>query len=127
MGAGKYQGWAVFGLATALACVAFGARGDANDGNHGPLRGDYLEYSGTLDDALLPTKSDSKLEVRVTGKLAADMFRHLGPAAKSQSCGNAEETRSRGDLICVSGAGKGAECFIGLDVLKGRSINGRVC
>lgn len=104
-----------------------GAR--ASDYKSSPLRGDYFEFSRLLGDSGPPTQSDAKVAIHITGRLAADLFRHLGPAAKSDYCpvDNQIEARERNDLSCVLYKKTGAECWFGMDPKTGRSVPGIVC
>lgn len=116
-------------VAVMLTSVAFNANANAIDHKTSQLVGDYLIYSGTLDDINLPKKNDAKIAIMFTGKLAADMFRYLGPKSKIDYCldGKEAEARSKNDLICIAGGEHGVECHIGIDILKGRSMNGLIC
>lgn len=111
-----------------LTVMVIDASANAVDHKTSPLAGDYMIYSGTLDDTNLPKNSDAKLAITITGKLAADMFKYLGASAKIDYCLTDKETaRAKNDLICIAGGAGGVECHIGIDILKGRSINGLIC
>jgi hypothetical protein len=116
----------------AIAAAVIGSAALAADGpaRKGPLQGTYLKYSRFLGDYDLPTKRDTKISFHLTGKLAADLYRSLGPAAKERE--NCEpdiiiESRRRGDIDCVLYKKEGPECWFGLDLATGRSMNGSVC
>jgi len=116
--------------AVVMASVLMILRADADAVDHKiiPVTGDYLIYSGTLDDTRLPTPREAKAAIHLTGTLAQDLYRNLGPSAERESCNPAGHTRSRGDLECDLRGGKGpAECWIGIDIKRGRSIGGVIC
>lgn len=101
----------------------------ANDYKATPLTGTYFEFSRLLGDSGPPTQSDAKVAIHITGKLAADLFRHLGSSAKTDYCpvDNQIEARERNDLSCVLYKKTGAECWFGMDPKTGRSVPGIVC
>jgi hypothetical protein len=128
-GLGKKFGQVLQLSVAALVGVVLDANANAVDHKSSPLAGDYMIYSGALDDTNFPKRKDAKVSITITGKLAADMFRYLGASAKTDYCLNAKETeaRAKNDLICIAGGDSGVECHIGIDILKGRSINGLIC
>jgi hypothetical protein len=93
-----------------------------------PLRGDYWVYGGELGDTVPPTKKDRKVAFTFTGPLAKDLFDQIGPD-KKDTCGAAPDhrIRDRGDVSCVWDKREGYSCYFGLDVPKGKSINGAIC
>ena len=93
-----------------------------------PLKGDYYVYGGSIGDSTVPTKTDRKLSLMLTGPLAKELFDEIGPDAKdSCSAGSDYRERSRGDLTCTRTNDHGYSCYLGLDVPTGKSIRGSTC
>lgn len=94
-----------------------------------PLKGEYFEFSGALGEQGPPSRSDAKVSLHITGKLATDMFRYLGRSARIPNCASDQtgETRARRDLECYSDGKSGAECYVGIDMVKGHSTGGVIC
>src|SRR5262245_58106846 len=90
------------------------------------LSGDFRFFSGSLGESGSPKKDDVKLQLHFTGKLASDLYGYLGPKAKIDSCEPGEQTRSRGDLVCIRDA-KDTRCWTGLNVMTGHTTNGIIC
>lgn len=112
-------------LAFAVGTAAFA---DANNHTQSALSGKYLEYSGTLDDMGLPKKSDTKVSVEITGKLAQDIFSRVRPVGGPSCVDKTIEVRERGDLMCLKDSKAATvSCFIGVDLRTGKSIAGTIC
>lgn len=93
-----------------------------------PLKGDYYIYGGTLGDKTSPSLTDTKVSIMLVGKLARDLFEHIGPDAKSAcSSGPEYRERRRGDLICTWTKADGHSCYIGINANTGRSMRGSTC
>ncbi len=95
-----------------------------------PLKGDYYVYGGTLGEMVPPTQKDRKVSFMFTGPLAQDLFNQIGPDVKKEdSCSSAAGYRERrkGDLNCVYTKEGGYVCYVGIDVVTGRSMNGTIC
>jgi hypothetical protein len=93
-----------------------------------PLKGDYYVYGGSIGDKTPPTPKDEKVSLMFTGRLAQDLFDHIGPDAKdSCSPGPDYRERNRGDLICTWTKDQGYSCYFGLDVRTGKSMHGSTC
>lgn len=93
-----------------------------------PLEGDYYMYGGTTGDKTSPTSKDRKVSVMFVGKLARDLFEHIGPDSKNAcSSGSDYRERQRGDLVCNWAKGDGYSCYIGIDATTGKSMRGSAC
>lgn len=92
-----------------------------------PVKGTYHVYGGGLGDMVPPTKKDRKVSISFTGAFAKDLFDHIGPDMKD-ACGATptHSERQRGDLDCVRD-GKEYFCYLGLNVLTGKSMGGSIC
>ena len=92
-----------------------------------PLKGDYYMYGGTMADMVPPTASDRKVSLMLNGQLAKDLFSQIGPDIKPGcSTMTGYHERRRGDLACVLDQGE-YSCYLGLDVIKGKTIHGLIC
>jgi len=119
---------AVFLCAWCLAtCVDATEKKDAGRYLATPLKGDYYVYAGTLAEMQPPTTKDRKISIMLGGTLAKDLFKQIGQDA-SHACSTAPgyHERRRGDLICIQDD-DGYSCYIGLDVIRGKSISGVIC
>lgn len=93
-----------------------------------PLKGDYYLYGGTLGEMTPPTPRDRKISLMLTGALAKDLFHEIGPDLKDAcSSDGGYRERRRGDLNCTYTKVDGYECYIGIDVRNGKSMNGSIC
>lgn len=104
--------------------------GDSADGAvpSRPLTGDYMLYSGTLDEISPPTATDRKIAIELRGRAAKDIFESIAPDAKVHCSGEkGERLRKRGQLWCMYSPADGYTCFIGVDLRTGQSIPGGIC
>lgn len=126
---GKSNMWMVCSLAPALAVACLAGDAISQDAARGKFSGEYFLYGGTLDDRTLPTRKDAKVGMWVSGTVAAQMFRHLGPASRINFCDDGKaEARSRGELICSRDRDTGkAQCYFGFDLHSGKSIGAIIC
>jgi hypothetical protein len=93
-----------------------------------PLTGDYMLYSGTLDEISPPTATDRKIAIELRGRAAKDVFDSIAPDAKAHcSSEKGERLRRRGQLWCMYSPADGYTCFIGVDLRTGQSIAGGIC
>jgi hypothetical protein len=125
----KITGAALAASVAMLVAISLNANAAGDDNPH-PLMGDYIEFSGLLGDSDVPTKKDMKVAIHIKGKLAADMFQHLGRSAeKTGGCWTEAQLayRERRDLICVLHWQAGAECWLGIDPATGGTVAGIVC
>ena len=92
------------------------------------LKADYVIYSGELGDARMPTKTERKMYVAVSGQPAKEIFESLYPDAK-QTCSSekGERMRSKGTVWCMYAPSSGYQCFFGLNLRTGESIAGGIC
>jgi hypothetical protein len=107
------------------------ARAEGNKGWDGaakPMKGEYLVYSGTLNEAQAPTKKDSKVSIRVAGHVAEDMFKSMYPDEKL-TCTDMKGYRERrkGEVFCTYDPQDGYACYFGFDLRTGKSIGGASC
>ncbi len=102
--------------------------GNANaaDSDGPKLRGNYMLYGGDLSDRTLPNRRDAKISITIVGTLARAMFDHMGKRSEIEFCAGVE-ARSRGDVICALGNDRSVECYVGLNLNTGKSINGIIC
>jgi hypothetical protein len=93
-----------------------------------PLKAEYGIYSGELGDARVPTKTERKMYVAVSGQPAKEIFDSLYPDAK-QTCSSepGERLRSKGPVWCMFAPSSGYQCFFGLNLRTGASIAGGIC
>jgi hypothetical protein len=92
-----------------------------------PIKGTYQVYGGGLGDMTPPTKKDRKVSISFTGAFAKDLFDQIGPDMKAACDATPTHSeRQRGDLDCVRD-GKEYFCYLGLDVLTGKSMAGSIC
>jgi hypothetical protein len=85
--------------------------------------GEYDLFSGEIGEKGLPTSKDAKVGMHVSGAMASRMYQYLGTAARANSCSDEDETRAKGDLVCVKNKVSGkAECYFGLNLRSGKSI-----
>jgi hypothetical protein len=92
-----------------------------------PIKGTYQVYGGGLGDMVPPTKKDRKVSFSFTGPFAKELFDQIGPDMKD-ACGASptHSERQRGDLDCIRD-GKEYMCYLGLNVLTGKSMGGSIC
>lgn len=92
-----------------------------------PIKGTDQVYDRGLGDMAPPKKKDRKLSISFTGALAKDLFDQIGPDMKDAcDASPTHSERQRGDLDCVRD-GKEYVCYLGLDVLTGKSMAGAIC
>ena len=93
-----------------------------------PFSGRYQVYSGSPSERRPPTSSDKQASIVLTGRAAKDMFDQIGPDVKD-ACSSDPNYRERrkGHLDCSYTKENGYQCFIGIDLRTGKSMNGSVC
>jgi hypothetical protein len=92
-----------------------------------PVEGTYQIYGGGLGDMVPPTKKDRKVSLSFTGPFAKELFDQIGPDMKDAcDASPTHSERQRGDLDCIRD-GKEYMCYLGLNVLTGKSIGGSIC
>lgn len=93
-----------------------------------PMKSEYWLYSGDLEEAMAPTKTDRKLSVIVSGQAAKDIFDSIYPDSKAVcSDEKGERLRSKGELWCAFSPAGGYRCYFGFDLRTGKSISGASC
>ena len=122
---------AVIVAAAALASLVAFAAQKPWDGSYSPYTMYYLMYSGTISEARPPTRTDQRLSFAIRGELAKQMFNSIGPDLKL-ACGTTlgMRQRERGDVNCSydkDDAESPFTCHFGLDLRKGKSIEGATC
>ena len=95
----------------------------------GKLSGDWFIYAGTLDDRALPTATDAKVWMQISGPLAAQMYQRLGQSAQlKDTCGEPDlTTRRRGEIDCTLQKGEEAVCHVNFDLRTGKVWGGTIC
>ncbi|MDR3526997.1 MAG: hypothetical protein P4L57_06920 [Rhizomicrobium sp.] len=112
------------------AAVIFMVCANAGDGwKPKPLTGEFMLYSGGLGDSGTPTKSNAKINFRIYGDAARQMFENM--SAKSQKpnicAGYGNVMRVRGNIECDKAPEGSIECFIGIDLKSGKTVYGVIC
>jgi hypothetical protein len=108
------------GAILSLACAAEWS------GEWKALRATYTIYSGELAERGAPTATERTMTVAFEGQAAKELFDSIGPDSRdtcSQDKGD-RERRKRG-IYCtytLKGAGRGYQCWIGLNLRTGESI-----
>lgn len=93
-----------------------------------PFNADYVIYSGDFGDQRVPTKTERKLSVVVTGLPAKEIFDSLYPDIKAEcAVEQGERQRMKGHLWCIFGPRNGYTCYLGFDLRTGKSIDGGEC
>lgn len=95
-----------------------------------PFRGEYAVYGGDLSDPVAPTRQNKKVALLLEGKAARDLFDAIGPDIKD-ACSASDGTRMRHkdheNLSCALYVKDGYRCWIGFDLVTGKSIGGVYC
>lgn len=114
--------------ATALLSLAYAAEQAHRPASYRPFKGEYVIYSGELDDQQAPTKDDRKLSFILDGQPAKDIFDAMPPDDK-QTCSNEKSARSRtkGNVWCTYAPADGYTCYFGFDLKTGKNIAGGIC
>lgn len=101
-----------------------------------PLRGaSYLVFSGDeLSDRDAPTSKDRKLSISIEGRAAKEIFDSIGPDSREMcSSEKGDRERDKGGVQCSYTAkdaakpGMGYRCWIGVNLVTGRSIPTVAC
>lgn len=116
-------------VATMVACALTQAgEQKAWDGRAKPLNGEYQVYGGTPAEMQAPTRKDRKVSFVFKGALAQDLFDQIGPDEKVSCSGDpAYRERNRGHISCTHFKDEGYTCYLGLDVISGKSTHGSIC
>lgn len=94
------------------------------------LTGSWSMFSGMPGDTGPPTKADTKVLISIEGKLAAEMYRQLGPAVQENNvCGESDlQERRRGEVACTRRMSSSEySCYVGMDLRKGAVWGGTAC
>jgi hypothetical protein len=111
-------------LLTAVIAHAAGQAGQ----EEGKFAGEYAIHGGSPGDITPPTVKDAKLSMTIDGRLAARMYRELGPKSQQKECvPDNMEIRDLGDISCEREAGGQTTCYIGFNLRSGKSIHVRDC
>jgi hypothetical protein len=121
--------WAVGTIAILVFAVGAEALASWQDSKIDPLQGGYIVYGGDLGDWTAPKQGDAKVNIEISGALGKQMFDLMGARAeKKGACGEEGETaRVAGDIACIRENTGATRCHVGLDLAKGKSINGLLC
>ncbi|NHZ96621.1 hypothetical protein [Massilia sp. CCM 8734] len=115
-------------LATGLVSHASAADKEPWEAPYKPLKGEYLVYSGTLGERQPPTRNDSKVSIRVEGKVAKDLFDAMHPDEKNKCTAEpGYRERNKDGVSCFYYPGSGYACYFGFDLRTGKSIGGASC
>jgi hypothetical protein len=122
------RSFVVLAGAISLASQVQASDGKPWDDAFRPLKGEYLVYSGTLNESQQPTRNDHKVSFKVTGQAAKDLFDSLYPAEKN-TCTSTEGYRERrkGEVFCTYDPQDGYACYFGFNLRNGKSIGGASC
>jgi hypothetical protein len=93
------------------------------------LAGDAMLYGGDIGDPTGPTPRDAKLFLDLTGKAAQRAYELLGASSEMHGgeCDDPEVTsRHKGDVTCMHDK-QGYACYLGFDLVRGKSIASSVC
>ncbi len=118
------------GLAIALlVLMSMAAWASWQDSKTDPLQGGYIAYGGEPGDWYAPKPGDAKVNLEIDGALAKQMFTLMGARAeKKDSCGeDGEMARISGDVACIRENSGTTHCHVGLDLSKGKTVNGLIC
>ena|SRR5204863_518406 len=120
---------AAFAISTAVLMASAAALASWQDSKTDPLQGGYILYGGDPGDWYAPKAGDAKVNIELTGALAKQMFELMGSSAeRKDSCGeDGEKARVVGDIACIREKTGMTRCHVGLDLTKGKSVNGLVC
>ncbi len=125
----KFQMAVLLGVPVILLTVVIAhAAGQAGQ-EEGKFAGEYAIHGGSPGDITPPTVKDAKLSMTIDGRLAARMYRELGPKSQLKECVPANmEIRGLGDISCEREKGaRETTCYIGFDLRSGKSIYVRDC
>jgi hypothetical protein len=92
---------------------------------NGDIAGDYMLYGGEYYNGQgPPSVKDAKISISLGGKMAADMYRYMGPSAQLKAdynCGDFER-REKGQLSCKRDSKTGAAyCHINFNLKTGKA------
>lgn len=119
----------VITIAMVALCSQTGAADQkAWDESFKPLKGEYLLYSGSLNESQKPTRTDRKVAFKVSGPAARDLFESMYPDEKI-TCTSMKRYRERrkGEIFCTFFPQDGYACYFGFDLRTGKSIGGASC
>ena len=98
------------------------------DDSFKPVKGEYIVYSGTLNESQEPTRTDRKVAFKVTGPAARDLFESMNPDEKLTCTGmKGYRERRKGEVTCTYDPHDGHACYFGFDLRTGKSIGGSSC
>lgn len=123
---GAFGGLSILAV-TAGSLFAQAARNDGQE--EGRFSGEYGIHGGSPGDITPPTAKDARVTMTINGRLAARMYRELGPKAQQKECVSDDvEMRDLGDISCErEKAGGKATCYIGFNLRSGKSVYPRAC
>ena len=123
------KAWAAGAISVLVSAASADSVASWQDSKTEPLQGGYILYGGDLGDWTAPKPGDAKVNLEVRGALAKQMFELMGARAeKKDACGeDGEKARVTGDLACIREKSGATHCHVGLDLVKGKSIQGLIC
>lgn len=119
----------IFVAVALLACGAGLARGARLwTLEYRPFKGEYDINGGSFGEQTPPTKRSKNIAYRVSGAVAKQMFKAMGPDLKDV-CGaeDGQRIRQRAEVSCLFNPKDGYSCDFGFDLITGRSIAGSQC
>lgn len=125
----KFQMGVLLGVPVILLTAVIAHAAVEGGQEEGKFSGGYGIHGGYPGDITPPTAKDAKVTMTINGRLAARMYRELGPKSQRKECVSDDvEIRDLGDISCErEKAGGKATCYIGFDLRSGKSIYPRVC
>ena len=125
---GSMKQWITAATVFLVLALGMAARASWQDNKTDPLYGGYILYGGDLGDWIAPKTGDAKVNLELDGALAKRMFELMGGRAEKKSCGeDGDRARLAGDIACIREKSGATHCHVGLDLTKGKSVNGLIC
>lgn len=125
----KFQMAALLGVPVMLLTAVIAHAAGEGRQEEGKFAGEYAIHGGHPGDITPPTAKDAKVSMTIEGRLAARMYRELGPKSQQKECvPDNIEIRDLGDISCErEKGGRETTCYIGFDLRSGKSIHVRDC
>jgi len=81
-----------------------------------------------LTEKQAPTPTNKKASVVLAGQAAKDLFDQIGPDLKDACSSDANyRERHKGHFDCSYTKENGYQCFFGIDLQTGKSLNSSIC
>ena len=91
------------------------------------FKGTYQIYSKNLENTDAPTKDDKKLALTFDEKISKTLFEAMKPDVKNSCLDKKDRYRKKGDLECIRYQSGEHVCYLGFDLIKGKTILGSYC